>query len=550
MSQPITPARRAASSPRWRRFAVPLLAGGLTALVLPWSSASAGPEPAFTGYTTSAWSAPVKMEFYEPTIPIPADPQFELEMAYTRVESETGLSRGRGSWLWPGDPVGEGAKTFAEALGLPDQVGEQGYPVQVNSVYPTGPEEQKDEPFPGMVMRTSADEQRVGAQVGYSPDGEVQDPQSGDGDSDGGDDGPGLPTGTLEEFGDAITGAAPTGTTAAADEPGEEPAPEDGGAPGLPPELAALVDFTGYTSQSEATASADEVATYARAALGDVRLLGGIVTIEGIRTRTVTTSDGERGTADGSSALGAMSIGDNAFTLGPDGIEAQGEQHAIPGLPDEPKAALAQLGLELTIPEPLLETSGDSARSLIEGVQVVIDTRQLRQQLAGLPLNDLIGQIPGEAKDLRGALQAIANLSPRIVITLGNAGTATDTVLPLDISAPTVDPVDTGGEHGDETGAGGNGGDSSLGTGSSGGAAPGAPADAAPGGGVDELTDAAPMADGLPPLNSIPGALTVGGIVLAAAAGSWLRKIGAIALGGVGSCPHGLDSGLPDLRKA
>jgi len=44
--------------------------------------------------------------------------------------------------------------------------------------------------------------------------------------------------------------------------------------------------------------------------------------------------------------------------------------------------------------------------------------------------------------------------------------------------------------------------------------------------------------------------LTFGGIALAAAAGTWLRKIGAIALGGAGACPHGLDSGLPDLRKA
>ena len=55
---------------------------------------------------------------------------------------------------------------------------------------------------------------------------------------------------------------------------------------------------------------------------------------------------------------------------------------------------------------------------------------------------------------------------------------------------------------------------------------------------------------GLPPLYSLPGALLVGGIALAALGGTWLRRIGVIALGGAGSCPHGLDSGLPDLRKA
>ena len=48
-------------------FIAPFAAAGLTALVLPWSSASAGEEPAFSGYNSSAWAAPVKVEFYEPT---------------------------------------------------------------------------------------------------------------------------------------------------------------------------------------------------------------------------------------------------------------------------------------------------------------------------------------------------------------------------------------------------------------------------------------------------------------------------------------------------
>ena len=44
--------------------------------------------------------------------------------------------------------------------------------------------------------------------------------------------------------------------------------------------------------------------------------------------------------------------------------------------------------------------------------------------------------------------------------------------------------------------------------------------------------------------------LLLGGIALAGVAGSYLRKIGALALGGGAACTHGLDSGLPDLRKA
>ena len=36
-------------------------------------------------------------------------------MAYSTVEAETGLARGRASWLWPGDPVGEGAEDVRRA---------------------------------------------------------------------------------------------------------------------------------------------------------------------------------------------------------------------------------------------------------------------------------------------------------------------------------------------------------------------------------------------------------------------------------------------------
>ncbi|HEX8780345.1 MAG TPA: hypothetical protein VF728_04145, partial [Nocardioides sp.] len=64
-----------------------------------------------------------------------------------------------------------------------------------------------------------------------------------------------------------------------------------------------------------------------------------------------------------------------------------------------------------------------------------------------------------------------------------------------------------------------------------------------------ELEDAA-LASGLPALNTIPGALTMGGILAAIGAGTWLRRIGVMALGGAATCSHGLDSGLPDLRQA
>src|ERR1700741_609252 len=108
-----------------KRFLIPFSPAALAGTVLPVSAsapAASAADQGFGGYTSVAGAAPGKLEFYEPTIPIPANPQFEVEMAYTRVEADSGSSLGRASWLWPGDPVGEGAKTFGEQLGLPPQL--------------------------------------------------------------------------------------------------------------------------------------------------------------------------------------------------------------------------------------------------------------------------------------------------------------------------------------------------------------------------------------------------------------------------------------------
>ena len=63
------------------------------------------------------------------------------------------------------------------------------------------------------------------------------------------------------------------------------------------------------------------------------------------------------------------------------------------------------------------------------------------------------------------------------------------------------------------------------------------------------LTDPVASSSGLPPLFSIPGLLLFAGLGGALLAGSYVRRIGALVLGAGGACPHGLESGLPDLRK-
>jgi hypothetical protein len=133
------------------------------------------------------------------------------------------------------------------------------------------------------------------------------------------------------------------------------------------------------------------------------------------------------------------------------------------------------------------------------------------------------------------------------VIHLGTATSSVETVQGIDIP-PTVPDNDPGGSdpNGDGTNTGGTG----AGIPPSGQppTSTGAPSvDNVPG---DTAVNTAPMGAGLPPLFSIPGLLLVGAIAAATVAGSYFRKLGLAALGGGAPCPHGLDSGLPDLRKA
>jgi hypothetical protein len=242
-----------------------------------------------------------------------------------------------------------------------------------------------------------------------------------------------------------------------------------------------------------------------------------------------------------------MTVAGQEFSFGPSGYSA-GPQHGdAPAIPDQAAAALEQLGVKLVLPKPGLHKKGDTASSTISALQVEIDTGKLMKHLHQLPLDDLINQLPNDPKELKSTLQAISGLSPRVVITLATATTQVETVdgITIPTTVPDNDPGTTGsaggGTSSGPTSAGGGTPSATAPGTASGGDAPAADGDLPP----SQLTGS-----GLPPLYSIPGAILMGGIALAAVGGTWLRRIGVIALGGAGSCPHGLDSGLPDLRKA
>ncbi|MDP9820629.1 choice-of-anchor P family protein [Nocardioides massiliensis] len=548
--------------------------------------AEAPPAAAFSGYSSAASASPLKIEIYEPTIPIPSEPQAEVMLAYTRADTSSGSGKSRATWLWPGDAIGEGLKTFVEQLGLPAILGAAGYPIQTNAEFPGGPEFEALEPVPGVLtMRSSADGDLVAGRVGFTTDGDVDkaDAPVASGSDEGRSGGRagakagkdaapadraagsgGLLGGLLPGLGGSRSGA---GGGPLGDLLGPVTSLLGGGGSRADtnaiPALPGLVEVDGLTSISRTTTGDDQIGTTARASLGDVSLLGGIVQLEGVSVVSRTVADGQEGKGSGRATVGALRIAGIEFGLDDKGPIVPGGNPGIPGLPDDPLEALNALGISLKMPKSTRTVDGTTAEVVTRGMELTIDLAILRPVLSQLPLQDLLDPIPfpEEAAILKSLLGAIPNLAPKVVVTLGTARSKTATVQgielpsigdPDDLDPGSVNGGDTGTDPGTDPGAGGDLGD--TGSGDLGGALGegSAPGDAGGSGdaGTGELTDAAPMGSGLPPLNSIPGALMFGGLAAAGVLGLWLRRLGIAALGGAGSCSHGLDTGLPDLRKA
>lgn len=511
-----------------------LVAGGVLASMMPLTTGAASPAAGavaaaeYGGYTATAWSSPIRIEVFEPSIPIPVDAgiaQLEFDLGYSQVQADSSSSSGRSSLFWPGDPVGEGLKTFAEQLGLPSTpLTANGYPVQVNSQFPGEPNTQADNKIPGSIQQTTSGDKTALAETGFSPDGAVDGPDA------GGAGGASNPLSDLTDQLKGLLGGKLPGTAKAA-------------APANP--LGLLVDIDGYVSVSRMTAVDGPVVTASRSTLGEVRLLGGLITLGGIETVARASTDGAKGVSSGKATFGKMAIAGQQFSIGPDGIEAAGTTSPIPGLKDLPADALEQLGVSIVVPEQVRKIDGDAAQTFSAGLQVVINTKTLAPLLQALPAGALAELIPAEAGPLKGVVAGLSSLAPKIVITLGVASATVDTVPAIAFTPPSAEvPPAVAGVQPPKAGSVG------VPPVAAGGAAPvnaAPPADSAP---VGDLVDAAPASAGLPDLFSIPGFLLLAAFAAAAVAGSWFRRLGVAALGGSASCTYGLDTGLPDLRKA
>lgn len=496
--------RARAMSRRAKRTAASLLAFGLLA-----GGTASGAAPAqavaYGGFSTMATAAPIKLEIFEPVIPIPTEPQAEFDLSYTRVLGSSGpATTARASAMWPGPAVGEGFATFGAQLGIPESITGGGYPVQTNAGFPGDTTEQRQEYFPGMIGRVTAGDKRTVSKVAYTPS-DVSDGDAGDGKV--------APANPL----DALTELL-----------GPKSGPDSTNPLGT---LSLLIDFDGMTSVSSTDYDGTTAVATATSRIGELRLLAGVIKLTGVNvvTKVTSTLDGGANTSQ-TVDVGGMTVAGQKFAYGPDGFTAVGQVTPIPGIPTSAADLLKTLGVAIEVPKPEITKSGATAKVVAEAARVTIDTAPLRKNLPKLPLDDLVNGLPDlqQGNILKGLLLSINTIAPKIVLHLGYS----------EASASTITLADLGGAG------------AVPGAGTGGGLAP-ALDDVPPttdlGG---DNTTAAPVAKGMPPLRSLPMILLIGGALLASGVAWYLRQAGLLLFGGANDCSFGLQAGIPDLRKA
>jgi hypothetical protein len=487
-----------------------LAAGSVVAIAtLLWPGPAASADTSLGGYEGSATATVLHVEIYEPTIPIPATPQLDGSIAYSKSTVESGpTTRALASYLWPGSVLGDG---FDQLIQQPGKK----YPIQVNSRYPAtsdAPAKNAAQLTDGNGMTTSSDGMNTKADV------------------------------TMVGLAGAdtnLTGGLGTGLGQLA---GKSTSPT---APDLPlpvsQVLAALMTSKNITSSGTVTVGDKTVTSAAHAAAANIGLLGGLITIAGVDVTSQVVSNGTTATVSGGATIGGVKI------LGtPIAVDDHGMNLGLPALSKTAAGLLTTLGISLATLPVTKTVNGASGEMDSQVLQITLDTHPLKAILDNV-LNPLVALFPQSA---RTQLAPLLQLGPKIVLTVGDAAASAG-------ASPAYNPGSFTGGGGGTTGGGG-----SAVAGSSAGTAAGTGGDVGTGGGAGGTGNTGgattPVATTpyvqsaamtLPALGAVPRMLILGALGFAALLGWLMRRGGALLLGGGRSCGYGLVTGVPDLRK-
>jgi hypothetical protein len=493
------------------------LVGAVTAITLMWPGPSSA-DTSLGGYSGVAQAEALRIQIYEPTIPIPATPQVDGGVAYTKSSTDTGpVSRGTASYLWPGDVIGDG---FGQLVGNDKAQ----YAIQVNSRYPAtagAPGHNTAQLTDGNGMTTSSDGFNTKASVtGLGVAGPNTDLLGGIG--DGLRNLPGMP------------------------HPSTSPKPLPNVPLPVSKTLAGLATVQNVTSNSSVAVGNKSVTSTAQTSMSQVKLLAGLITLDSVTVTATTVSDGKKATTTGSVLAGNVKIAGQDVGLTDKGVSVAGSNTKLPAIPDTVTKLLDQIGISVSYAPVTRSVQGAGGSLATTALVLSIDTQPLKTALniGGIvgPLQDLLQKIP----KIGSQLAPLLGLGPKIVFRIGDVS-----------SSATASPAFNGGGipgGGNTGGVGGAGGGTVPGSGSGGGG--GLPVSG--GGGVPvnnpqtpgtTQPSTQPAAFSFPKLGTIPRLLILGALALALVGGVLFRLLGGFIFGGARNCAYGLSTGVPDLRK-
>lgn len=450
------------------------------------------------GYRAAGQSAPLRILYDDPSIPIPRDPGAplaEADEAYTSTGLSTGpQGRALASSLWPGPLVGDGAPTITAMT----PTGAQEYPAKADARYPAGP--------------TTAD--------GVAPVGTVM---------------------------HAVAKGLDVTATASS---GDSPSPGS-----------VLFDNVASTTTSTVDAHSVAMTRSLSVAQG-LTLAAGVIEIKSVRTDLLTTSDGTKAVSSGGTAVNGLTVAGQGYTVDEKGAHPVAGGKPAPSLvpvPANPTSdPLKTLGIVIAPLEVEGSVDGSTATRSSSGLVISVDTVMLNAALNTLPYQDFIGGLPN---DVQSRIYQLFAVTPKItyVIAAGESSTAAN--LPIRFAFPALPaapaPPAPAAPAGPPASSGGNlstaplapavepGLDTSL--------AGSALADPVVSGPVPAPVALRPAADQrLPGSGGVGVALFLLGLGVAALAGRGLQLLQAGALGGGGllgrGCALGAPQDVPDLR--
>ncbi|WP_052666572.1 choice-of-anchor P family protein [Nitriliruptor alkaliphilus] len=163
--------------------------------------------------------------------------------------------------------------------------------------------------------------------------------------------------------------------------------------------------------------------------LSEVSLLEGLISVDGVRTRLVATTDGVEATVRGATDVTGLVVAGTRYAIDRDGVrvEAEDEDSPFAGTPSLPLRLLGVVDLQdligIRVEAGLvedLEASEDIAEAgrRAEGVTITLDASPLFDLANALPTDELLALLPD---DLRGPVLQLLGLSPTVEIALGFA---------------------------------------------------------------------------------------------------------------------------------